>query len=109
MKSTIDVSGRTLQVGDPVCILPHIVLTKKVGEYMSSLPIGVIRKIYKDKTAGVEFNGGAIINYGSSELSKIDLKDTIDDVIVHLAQDIESLQLYKESEILNSMLDPMEP
>lgn len=108
MKNIKDVSGRILNVGDPVCVLPQIILNKKIDEYLTSLPIGTIKKFCKNKTANIEFSGGVIINYNSNELSKINLKDTMDDIIVHLAQDIESLQLYKESEILNSMLNPLE-
>jgi len=107
MKSVKDVSGRSIHVGDPVCVLPDIELSKKIGDYMDSLLIGVVHRIRQSGQISVKV-GSVGLHSERHQLSKIDLKDKIDDVIARLAQDIETLQLQKESDILNSMLDPTE-
>lgn len=101
-----DISGRDIYVGDIVAVLSSLDFFKKVAYNMGSLVVGEITNIINENIIvkiGDENN-----SYKNNEISKIDLSNDIDSVITHLAQDIECLQLIKESEILNSMLGPLE-
>jgi len=101
-----DISGRNIKPGDIVSILSSINLFKKLAYNMSSLVIGEIVET-GDLTCNVKI-GNEVQAYKINEISKIDLSDNIDDVIIHIAHDIETLQLKKESEIIDNMLNPLE-
>jgi hypothetical protein len=109
MKIT-DFSNRPISIGDAVVVLNSIDVYKKTAQNMDTLVIGEVDYIKKGGSVHVTLNSknkeGFFLK--GEELSKIDLKDNLDDVIIHIAQDIEALQLLKESEILDCMLNPEE-
>lgn len=100
----LDIAGRDVNIGDVVVILSRLDILKKVSHSMASLTIGEVIDIV-DKTAIVKIGEGEQ-TCSSSDISKINLSENIEDVICHLAHDVESIRLVKESEILNAMLDP---
>lgn len=99
-----DFSDRVIKKGDVVFILNSIDMFNRIAQNMNGIEIGEVVD-FINKNAIVKYQN-ELKTYLGSELSKINLNDIVDDVIIHIAQDIENWQLLKETVVLNSMLDP---
>lgn len=102
-KQIIDVSDRLLKVGDPVFILdiPNPNLDTK--SIVSSLSMGQIVLAENENEILIKIESD-FFSCPANRISKISLDEDIDDIIVHVSHDIETLKLQKESKILNDML-----
>jgi hypothetical protein len=102
-KSITDISGRNLHTGDQVFILDVLNPNLDISHIISSLTIGKIISAQEKNNILVEIEG-IIFSCPANKLSKIYPEENIDDIIIHVSHDVETLQLNKESEILNDML-----
>ena len=102
-KKIKDVSGRSLNEGDQVFILdvpdPNLDMSHIIG----SLTMGRIVYALDENTVLLDIENG-IYYCPINKISKIHSEEDIDDIISHVSHDIETLQLTKESKILNDML-----
>ena len=102
-KKVTDVSGRPLNKNDQVFILdvpnPNLDISNIVG----SLTMGKIVSA-QDKNAIIVEIKNNLFSCPANKLSKIQPDENIDDIIIHVSHDVETLQLTKESEMLNDML-----
>ena len=102
-KIVMDVSNRPLTNGDQVFILDVPNPNLDMSCIISSLTIGKVVSAQNKDAVLVEIED-KIFSCPAHKLSKIYLEENIDDIIIHVSHDIETLQLNKESEILNEML-----
>lgn len=101
-KTAKDISGRKLDIGDKVFILDSVDYPQNFATVIASLEIGDVIDI---TDSGVIINIKDInIEYDSNKIGKMNPDESLDDTIVHLANNLETLQLIRESDILNSML-----
>ena len=98
-----DISGRVLEKGDQVFILDIPDYNLDISHIIGSLSMGrILSADNKDKIL-VEIENN-VFYCPANKMSKICSEENIDDIIIHVSQDVETLQLIKESEILNDML-----
>jgi len=105
MKEMTDFIGRTVSAGDTVFILDSIqTLNEDFSTAINSIKIGEVVDI-ENEEASVKIEEG-VNKYALNKIAKLNPEESVDDIIIRLANDFETLQLMQESEILNSMLQP---
>ena len=100
----IDVSGRLLENDDQVFILDIPNPNLDTSHIISSLIMGKVVLAQDKDNVLVEIENN-LFSCPGNKLSKIQTEESVDDIIIHVSHDIETLQLKKESEILNNMLN----
>lgn len=101
-----DISERDICIGDEVFVLDAPRENCDIVRAISNTSVGRVVGMGGDinrEYVQVEILGECR-EIDANKVSKINTKDSVDDIIVRLAQDIELLHLNKESEILDSML-----
>jgi hypothetical protein len=103
-KQITDVSGRILKVGDPVFILDIPDPKLETSIIVSSLSMGQV-VFAEDKDEILIKIESDTFSCPANKLSRMPLDEDIDNIIIHVSHDIETLKLQKESKILNNMLN----
>lgn len=98
-----DVSGKVLKVGDPVFVLDIPDPNLDTSIIISSLSMGQVILAEDKNEVLIEIENNTF-SCPANRLSRMPLDGDIDDIIVHVSHDIETLKLQKESKILNDML-----
>lgn len=96
-----DFEGNKIIVGDSVAVL-NTLDDNSLENTLSSLEFGVVVAIEKNNVK-VKI-GKEEKTFNNLKISKISENETADDFIIRLANNLETLQLMQESDILNSML-----
>ena len=102
-KQITDVSGRALKVGDPVFVLDIPDPNLDTSIIVSSLSMGQV-VLAEDKDEILIKIESDTFSCPANRISRMPLDGDIDNIIVHVSHDIETLKLQKESKILNDML-----
>ena len=103
-KKILDIAGRSLKDNDQVFILDIPCVKTDMSKILNSLSMGKIVHTQDENNILVKI-GNEIFLWPAQKLSKISTDENIDDIIVRVSHDIESIQLQNESEILNKMLN----
>jgi hypothetical protein len=102
-KEIKDVSGKPIEIGDSVFVLDSINQLINYHNAINLLEVGNIIDIDDNNKIIVKI-GKTIKSFNNNRVGKINPNESIDDIIIELANNLETLNLIQESDILNSML-----
>lgn len=102
-KEIKDVSGKKIAIGDSVFVLDSINQLSNYHNAINLLEIGNIVDIDENNKVIVKV-GTVIKSFDNIRVGKINPNESIDDIIIELANNLETINLLQESNILNSML-----
>jgi hypothetical protein len=102
-KKIKDVSGKPIEIGDSVFVLDSINQLINYHNAINLLEVGNIIDIDDNDKIIVKI-GKTIKSFDNTRVGKINPNESIDDIIIELANNLETLNLIQESDILNSML-----
>lgn len=103
MKEPIkDFEGNPIEIGDAVTVLVEVDNDNPLKS-LDSLKIGEVIGFNDD--AGIQVKiGDNEDHYNITKVSKIRPEETLDDMIIRIANNLEVIKLMQESELMDSML-----
>lgn len=100
-----DFEGAEIVIGESVAVINTLIDTD-IEQMLNSLEFGNVIAIDENTVTVKVGSETKVIN--GLKISKVNADETADEFIVRLANNVETLQLVQESDILNAMLQEKE-